>query len=373
MRRPHLFVDVSAHGFGHLAQVAPVLQCLCARLPALRLTIRSGLPRARLAARLPRDFAHIAESSDFGYVMHDAVSVDLAATALAYRGQHAGWKAEVERDARLLAGLQPDLVFSDVSCRPLAAAAQVGIPALAMCSLNWADLFAHFYVGERWAAPIHHQMLTAYNSAEGFFCLTPGMPMPELVRRCHVGPIAELGRDCRREVREHLRCLDGERLVLVAFGGVNKELPVADWPFLPGVRWLVPQSWRVARPGVSAFEPLGRALPDLLRAVDAVLTKPGYGTFCEAVCNGTPVIYLRRPDWPEQDFLIAWLQAHGCSQEIPAADLASGHLRPVLEALWQRPLPPVPAASGAAEVAAALFERLTSRCSLPLERCSRHT
>ena len=343
-----------------------MLQLLSVRLPALRLTIRSGLPRARLAARLPGDFVHIAQSSDIGYAMHDAVTVDLAATALAYRGQHADWEAHVERDARLLADLQPDLVFSDVSCRPLAAAAQVGIPSLAMCSLNWADLFAHFYAGERWAAPIHRQMLAAYNHAESFFCLTPGMPMPDLVRRHRVGPIAEMGRDCRHEVRERLRCLDDERLVLVAFGGVNKELPLADWPCLPGVRWLVPQSWRVASPGVSAFEPLGRALPDLLRAVDAVLTKPGYGTFCEAVCNGTPVVYLRRPDWPEQDFLIDWLQQQGCSQEIPAADLVSGHLRPVLEALWRQSLPPVPAASGAAEVAAALFQRLTDNCSLSL-------
>jgi hypothetical protein len=33
MSRPHLFVDISAHGFGHLAQVAPVLNALGRRLP----------------------------------------------------------------------------------------------------------------------------------------------------------------------------------------------------------------------------------------------------------------------------------------------------------------------------------------------------
>jgi hypothetical protein len=74
---PHLFVDISSHGFGHLAQTAPVLNHLAARLPQLRLTLRSGLPLARLRQRIAAPFTHIAAASDFGYVMHDAVTPDL--------------------------------------------------------------------------------------------------------------------------------------------------------------------------------------------------------------------------------------------------------------------------------------------------------
>jgi UDP-N-acetylglucosamine:LPS N-acetylglucosamine transferase len=50
----------------------------------------------------------------------------------------------------------------------------------------------------------------------------------------------------------------------------------------------------VAHPSVSDFEPLDRPIADLLCSVDAVLAKPGYGTFAEAACNGTPLLYLRR-------------------------------------------------------------------------------
>ena len=53
---------------------------------------------------------------------------------------------------------------------------------------------------------------------------------------------------------------------------------------------------------------------------------------------------MRRPDWPEQDFLIDWLQQHGRSQEVGAADLAAGCLRPALAALWRQPLRPIPEA-----------------------------
>lgn len=363
MQEPHLFVDVSAHGFGHLAQVAPVLDVLTGRLPGLRLTIRSGLPTDTLQARVRSGFTRLAGSSDFGYVMLDSMRVDLAATAHAYRRQHADWEHRVDLEAALLAELKPDLVFSDVAYLPLAGAARAGIPSLAMCSLNWAELFAHFFGGERWAATIHRQMLAAYQSAECFLRLTPGMAMADLPRLRPIGPVAGVGNDCRQAVCAQLQCDEDNRLVLIAFGGIAQRLPIADWPPIPGVRWLVPQDWALAHPAASAFEPLGRPLIDLLRSVDAVVGKPGYGTFAEAACNGTPILYVRRDEWPEQDCLIDWLHDHARCREISQADLLAGRLGEALAALWQQAAPPVPSPSGAAEAAAALLPWL--RRSLP--------
>jgi len=48
----HLLVDISAHGLGHLAQTAPVLDALASRLPTMRLTVRSALTRQQLARRI---------------------------------------------------------------------------------------------------------------------------------------------------------------------------------------------------------------------------------------------------------------------------------------------------------------------------------
>src|SRR5450830_779637 len=103
--------------------------------------------------------------------MLDAVRIDFAATASAYRAQHANWRQRVADEAALLNRLQPDLVLTDVAYLPLAGAAQAGIPSLSMCSLNWADLFAHYFGRETWAASIHAEMLAAYRSAECFLRL----------------------------------------------------------------------------------------------------------------------------------------------------------------------------------------------------------
>ena len=354
----HLFVDISSHGFGHLAQSAPILNTLAQLLPDLRLTVRSGLSVDKLQTRLHCVFEHIPGPSDFGFVMLDAVRIDFAASAKAYRAQHANWTQRVADEATLLKRLQPDLVLTDVAYLPLAGAAQAGIPSLSMCSLNWADLFVHFFGHEIWTAPIHAEMLAAYRSAECFLRLTPAMPMPDFPHQRAISPVSVIGNDRRSLLRERLACSLQEKLVLIAFGGFEKDLTLKLWPQRRNLRWLIPQSWPIRRADMAALEPLELPFTDLLRSVDAVLTKPGYGTFTEAACNGVPVLYLRRDNWPEQDCLITWLQQNARCAEISQTELASGQLGAALDALWLQVAAASPKPDGALEASNYLAERL---------------
>ena len=344
----HLFIDISSHGLGHLAITAPVLNALAEIAPNLRLTVRSKVPPAKLRQRIGVDFALIEAASDFGYVMIDATRIDRAASAAAYRQAHADWPARVAEEARFLADLKPDLVLTNVSYLPLAAAAQLGIRSMSLCSLNWADLFQHFFGREVWAGQIHAEMLSAYRSADKFLCVTPGMAMPDLANRQQINPIATYGQ--RRELG-----LAGLKTVLVAMGGIAHRLPVESWPRLPDTRWLVPGEWHSRHPDALAIESFGLSFTDLLCSVDAVISKPGYGTFTEAACNGTPVIYQRRDDWPEQDCLIEWLTANATCLEIDRQTLQSGELASALGDLLCLPQPPLPRANGS-ETAAQLIK-----------------
>lgn len=345
----HLFVDISSHGFGHLAQTAPVLNRLAELLPALRITLRSGLPLDKLRQRIRIPFTHIAAASDFGYVMIDALHIDYAATAAAYRAAGAGFPAQLAADAALLRQLGVDAVLSDVSHLALAGAAQASIPAVAMCSLNWADLFQHFFGHEPWAPPIHAAMLDSYRGAT-FLRTTPGMPMPALEKLVAIGPIAALGRERRAELRKKVGAGETARIVLVALGGIPTQLPIETWPQLPDTHWLVPANWldgrRPASADFHAIETLEWPFVDLLRSIDVVVTKPGYGTFAEAACNGTAVLYQRRQDWPEQEPLIEWLHANARAREIDSETLDNGTFAAALEEIASAAAPPAPQPDG---------------------------
>jgi hypothetical protein len=345
----HLFVDISSHGFGHLAITAPVLNALAEIVPDFRLTVRSALPAAKLQQRINAHYTLIPAATDFGYVMIDATRVDLAASAAAYRQAHSDWPVRVADEARCLAALKPDLVLTNVSYLPLAGAAAAGILALSLCSLNWADLFDHFFGNQPWAPPIHADMLAAYRSANAFLRVTPGMAMSALANVQAIGPIAALG-------TRHDLGLNGEKAILIAMGGIAHRLPVENWPRLPGVRWLLPAEWDCRHADAIASESFGLGFTDLLCSVDAVITKPGYGTFTEAACNGTPVIYQRREDWPEQDCLIEWLQENGRCIEICAADIERGQLASAIERLPGQSRQPQPAADGIEQAARNILE-----------------
>lgn len=334
---PHLLVDLSYHGFGHIAQTAPVVNALAERLPGLRVTLRSGAPHAVLAQRFQCDFTLISKALDFGMEMADAVEVRVPDSAEAYRNFHRDWKGRVAREAENMAALAPDLLFANVPYLSLAAAASAGIPSVAMCSLNWADIYAHYCHDRPEAPEIHRQMLDAYNSAACFLRLLPGMAMENLANSRAIGPIARLGRNRRAEMDARLGIPATDRLVLIAMGGIAFRLPLDSWPRIPGVRWVVLAAWQVRRPDVVELESLAMDFSDVLASCDALLTKPGYGSFVEAACNGVPVLYLDRKDWPEAAYLVEWLKRQGRCLEVQRAALEHGAIAAQLETLWALP------------------------------------
>ncbi|MBU1692098.1 MAG: hypothetical protein KJ958_03655 [Gammaproteobacteria bacterium] len=334
---PHLLVDLSYHGFGHIAQTAPVVSALAERLPSMRVTLRSGAPYEVLARRFHCDFTLISKALDFGMEMVDAVAVNEEKSAEAYWNFHRDWKGRVAREAETMAALAPDLLFANVPYLSLAAAASAGIPSVGMCSLNWADIYGHYCHDRPEAPEIHSQMLDAYNSAACFLRPLPAMPMENLTNSRAIGPIARLGRSRRDEMAARLGISNDDRLVLIAMGGIAFRLALDSWPRIPGVRWVVQSSWQVRHPDAVELESLAMDFTDVLASCDALLTKPGYGSFAEAACNGVPVLYLDRKDWPEAPYLVEWLKRQGRCMEVERAALEQGAIAAQLEALWALP------------------------------------
>jgi hypothetical protein len=353
----HLLAAITPHGFGHAAQVAAVLNVLRDRLPDLRLTLLTAVPPAFLHGRIQGDFELINAAPDFGLVMNSGLAIDLEASAAAYRDTHVDWHDRVDREAGRLERLSPDLVLADVPYLTLAAAGRARIAAVAMCSLNWADIYRHYFAQRAEARRVLEQMEDAYNSARAFLCPQPSMPMPFLHNRVAIGPIATVGRAQAETLRARLDVAADQRLVLVAPGGIKTRFPMDAWPVDQGFHWLVSAEWQVRHPNVSSYQDTGLAFPDLIASCDAVLGKCGYGTVAECVVNATPLMYVPRPDWPEEATLLDWLQAHDGALAVEAQRLISGEFSDLLEPLSARRVRPREP-SGAADAADWIVEQL---------------
>ena len=349
----HLVVSISGHGFGHVAQTAPLLNLLHQHMPQLQLTVRSSVPLAHLHTRIRAPFEQLPSEGDLGMAMSSALDVQIEQSRRLYSDFHAGWDARVKREARLLRELGADMVLSNVGYLPLAGAQRAGIANAALCSLNWSDIYRH-YLGPN---DIAAQIQTCYAGADAFLRTTPGMAMDDLPNRLTLAPIADTGTNRRDELNRTLCLSRQEKLVLVSLGGIASRLPIERWPRLDGVRWLVQASWQVQHPDAIALESLHIPFGDLLASCDVLLCKPGYGSFVEAASSGIPVLFVSRADWPESDALVDWLQVHGKCLEVSRNALERGDIADALATLWNAPRPEPIIPDGAAHAVDWLLAR----------------
>jgi len=342
----HLLACISSHGYGHFAMTAPILNELN-KLDAIKLTVRCALPEALLRSRIEGDFNIIPESSDFGMIMNSSLDVDLEAAADAYQKLHSNFSQAVTEEKEKLLALRPNLIIANIPYLTVAAAHQANIPVIAYCSLNWAEIFSSYFEDKLPdAKKILDEINGAYNLAECFVCPEPSMDMPGLNNIKNVGPVAKIATSHRQLLNKQFSLSGGEKLVLITPGGVATPVPVNDWPVIPGVVWITAWQYETQRKDIISTERINILFSDLLASCDAVITKPGYGTVTETVCNGVPVLYVLRGDWAEERFLEAWWNVHGTAIKISREEFFKGNVKESLERLWELPQSQPVTASG---------------------------
>jgi hypothetical protein len=354
----HLLVAISAHGYGHCAQTSALINPLVEQQPDIDLTLYTALPRAYLNTRFKVPFTHIDDNCDLGMLMDSAIDVSREASAQAYADYHAHWDLHLANTMRKLESLSPDLIFANIPYTILAAAARLNIPAIACCSLNWADVYRHYCHHRAEASEIHQTIFEAYRDCDLFLRLTPGMPMAELANVKPIGPVAYFGRNRREEINACFDIDPAHRIVLIGMGGMELDLSFEDWPKRDGVIWLIPKRWGIRRTDCLISEEIGLSFIDQLRSSDVLITKPGYGSYTEAACNATAVLYVPRLDWPEAPFLDRWLAENARSRAIRREAIMEGEIEDELSQLLAQPQPQPPKPSGIIEARQSLLSHL---------------
>jgi L-arabinokinase len=160
--------------------------------------------------------------------------------------------------------------------------------------------------------------------------------------------VARRSRRDPEEVRRALGIPIDERAVLTSFGGYGIDgLNVEALRSLPGYHVLLP-----GMTDETAMYERGYRYEDLVRAVDVVVTKPGYGIISECIANDTALLYTSRGDFREYQVLVDAMPTYLRSAFIDQADLFAGNWRSHLDGLLEQPGPPVKPETSGAEVAA---------------------
>lgn len=316
---------ISGHGFGHLAQCAPILNELFKQSPESRFLIRCSLPEAELRARLGFDFELDGDPVDIGVIQRSAIEEDVDTSIARMRDWIAMLDQRIAHEIGLLKQFRPDVVLSNVSPLAFPAARAAGVPSVAVATLDWYTIYAHWLDADD---PLIVALRQSYAVCD--LLLTPpmAMDMQPFANRQTIPLIAANPVSVAFDFKPGYR-----RRALVIFGGAGQPpfdmqalARMEEWLFLmPGVPDDAPENVQQV-----AFDAALRAV-DLMPHVDAVVCKPGYGILAECWRTGTPIAWVERPDFPEYPMLKRWLDGSFPSCGMAIGDFRAGNWLPALQ------------------------------------------
>jgi hypothetical protein len=354
---PVVWCSISAHGFGHAAQVIPVLNALGTVVSNLKVILRTCVQPSIFQENLNVSWELQAVPQDIGCIQQGPLAIDIAGTWEAYQVFHDNWNQRVEQEVRDMDDAGVNLVLSNISYLAIASASQANRQVVALASLSWDRVLAPFMETARADhQTIYEHIRQQYMKTTHLIRLYPAIDMPIFPSSTETGPSFSLAAVPSQDLRKLLGIQAGEKLVLIAFGGVPlTNLPLKEMELCEGFHFLVggivlDGSWK----RVHCLENIRMPFGEMLRQADVVMTKPGYGTVVTAVHYRIPLVYVRRNNFVDEQSLVDYAREHGRALELTGEDFGRGVWKETLEAVLALPDPlkpsPQPDCSGIVRV-----------------------
>ena len=337
---------ISGHGFGHASRSIELINALINRHPGLRVLVRTQAPQWLFTRSAHPSVTLAPVEADTGVVQIDSLRLDAVETIRRAREFMAFFDQRVDAEVQFLRAHNVDAVVADLPALGIAAADAAGRPAIAYGNFTWDWIYAGYDGG----ATVARAIGDAYARAT----MTLRLPMWggfETMKNIRDIPFA--ARHSAKEPDDTRRALGiplHERVVLTSFGGYG--VAGASKPAVAG--------YHVLWPGdvdEGAMYEKGYRYEDLVRAVDVVVTKPGYGIISECIANDTALLYTSRGDFREYPVLVAEMPKYLRCEFIEQEDLFSGNWKPALDRLLEQPGRPKPATNGAQLAAEIVMQR----------------
>jgi L-arabinokinase len=352
-----LVAYVSGHGYGHATRTAEVLRAVRERSPGMPLAVVTAGPERLYRKAIPGPFLFRSLVCDVGLAQKGALVIDEAATARRWREFAARRKELAADEAGWLRDSSARLVLGDVPPLAFEAAAEAGVPAVALANFSWDWVYRHLAGRQPALLEAAEAAASAYGTASLLLQLPFAGDLSAFPQREPIPLVARRPRMGREEARRRLGVPETRACVLVSFGGI--AMPAFDPAVLAGLAGF--HFLMDAREGslpanltavdAARLEALGMGYQDLVRAADVVVTKPGYGIVSDAIAAGTRIVYTERGDFPEYPILVAEMPRYVPCAHVGNEDLLAGRWQDAIESVLAQPVPPPPDLGGAESAA----------------------
>jgi hypothetical protein len=156
-------------------------------------------------------------------------------------------------------------------------------------------------------------------------------------RRQSIPWIARTSMLTREQARKAFGLPQSATIVLLSFGGLGlKRIAWRKLRELSGFFFVTTGETEQASENVRVLSEAQRRYEDLVRAVDVVVTKPGYGIVADVISHQVRALYTDRGDFSEYPYLVQALNECATAAFIPQDDLLSGNMESYLHRLLNK-------------------------------------
>jgi L-arabinokinase len=329
---------ITGHGFGHAIRSQQVVRALMATRPDLRIHVRTTAQEWIFHdTTVPIHYSH--QAIDTGIVQTDSLHMDLSKTLAACREIYSNPQKLIEQELIFVKANAIDLIVGDTPPLAFEIAAQAGVPSVSITNFTWDVIYRAYVEAFPEFAPLIGTMTRCYGKATHALTLPYPCDTAMFPRQQAIPWITRRSELTRTQARQAFALPQAATIVLLSFGGLGLDrLPWKQMARQREYFFVMTGSRHRRESNLLTLPATQTRYQDLLRAADAIVTKPGYGIVADVLAQQVPILYTDRGDFAEYPRLVAALRDCATAEFIPQHELLRGNLSPYLSRLLATPL-----------------------------------
>jgi L-arabinokinase len=344
---------ITGHGYGHAVRSHQVIDRLKKTWPDLEIYVRSTAPEWLFRSNV----VYSPQAIDVGMVQKDSLAMDLEATLQACQALHRNLKVLIARETDFIKKHRICLIVGDIPPIGFEIGARAAIVSVGIGNFTWSGIYRGYINSHPAFIPLIEEMESFYRHATLALTLPYPCAMDVFPTREPIPWITRRSGLSKAEARKALQLPQSAIVVLLSFGGLG--LHRFPWDRLKRDEFFFVTTGETTQTikNVRFLPEAQRNYEDLVRAVDVVVTKPGYGIVADAIAHQVRVLYTDRGEFAEYSHLVRALDECATAAFVPQDELLSGNLGPYLTRLLTKKASwPATPLDGAGVAAAKILE-----------------
>jgi hypothetical protein len=316
---------ITPHGFGHAVRSLEVIRHLLGSDAALQIIVVSDIPEFLVKQCVGRALPFRKKRLDVGLVQKDSVSFGLEDTKRALGLLLQNHDTLVDEEIRFFREEAIQGIVSDIAFLPFYAAFQHAIPGIGVGNFTWDWIYQSYAQFDHSWQPLIAWIREGYRRCS----LLLQLPMHGDCSSCpNIRDVPLVARKARRTPSETLEFLESDpqkQNYLISFSELNlTDSALERLEEIDGATFFFKHPLKFQFANGQCLDAFDLSYPDVVAAMDGVITKPGYGIVSDCLAQGTPIVYTDRGAFPEYDILVREIRRHLANAYLPSHDLYAG-------------------------------------------------